>query len=212
MKKLIIDKRLKMIGALVLVVLALLIIRLLTAGIKTPLVTASSPKEGETQVSVGSKISIIFDDKITSQDWLVTPSPGFDFSFKVDENKLEIQPKEPLKFETRYLLEIKNKKFKDFSFSLSFSTLPEPIIYSFPTAKGDPDFYEKSEDYLKKNYPLFKVTPYQTENWSIDYLGPLKFEVILKKDTSQIRQEVLDWIASKGVDPSTHKIIWKIQK
>lgn len=74
---------------------------------------------------------------------------------------------------------------------------------------GTSNFYEKKRPEILNNYPLFDFIPYKTEKYSIDYLDPLILEIILKKDTPEIRQDVLDWISSKGVDPNTHKIIWK---
>lgn len=88
--------------------------------------------------------------------------------------------------------------------------IPTPIIsISQSPAKGDPNFYESVRPEILKNYPLFDFIPYKTNDYKIDYLRPLVLEVTLKKDTPKIRQEVLDWISSKEVDPKTHKIIWK---
>lgn len=80
-----------------------------------------------------------------------------------------------------------------------------------PPAQGDPDFYESVRPEILKNYPLFDFIPNKTNNWKIDYLRPLVLEIVLKKDTPEIRKEVLDWIESKGVDPASHQIEWKIQ-
>lgn len=89
-------------------------------------------------------------------------------------------------------------------------TLVIPTIITAP-GRGDPNFRLSLEPTIKANYPLFDYIPFKTENWSINYLKPLEFLVTLKTDTPEIRQEVLDWIESKGVDPKTHKIEWKIK-
>lgn len=75
--------------------------------------------------------------------------------------------------------------------------------------KGDLDAPIQIRKEIQQDYPLFQYIPYKTQNWQIDYLKPLILEVILKADSPAIRQEVLDWITSKKVDPATHKIIWK---
>lgn len=75
--------------------------------------------------------------------------------------------------------------------------------------KGDPDFRQSLEPIIKKNYPLFDFVPFKTEFWSIYYLSPLKLRVNLSLDNQENRQEVLDWITSKGVDPNTHQIKWE---
>lgn len=92
---------------------------------------------------------------------------------------------------------------------------PTPKIF-YPTLiptnepqQGNPNFYENTRPKILENYPLFDYIPYKTANFSIDYLKPLVLEVILKKDTPEIRDEVINWIKSKGVNPKNHEIIWK---
>lgn len=94
-------------------------------------------------------------------------------------------------------------------------TPSEPIYPSTtPTTiplegKGEPNFDKKVAEDLNKYYPLFNYLPHKTDNYLIGYSDSLTLIVVLKQDTPEIRQEVLDWISSKGVDPNTHKIIWK---
>jgi len=85
---------------------------------------------------------------------------------------------------------------------------PIPTTITLP-GRGDPNFRLSLEPTIKTNYPLFDYVPFETENWSVDYLKPLEIQVMLKSDTPEMRQEVLDWIESKGVNPQTHKIIFK---
>lgn len=90
---------------------------------------------------------------------------------------------------------------------------PSPTI--IPTIKptsgpiGTPNFYENIRPEILNNYPLFDYLPYKTDNFIVGYSSTLTLKITLKKDTPEIRQEVLDWISSKGVGPNTHKIIWK---
>jgi len=92
------------------------------------------------------------------------------------------------------------------------TSTPTPILiptsYPLPSEpeKGDP--LEKIREESLKEFPLFDYTPYITEQFVVDYTAPLHLKVFLEKDTPQVRQEVLDWIRSKGVDPKTHKIEW----
>lgn len=92
---------------------------------------------------------------------------------------------------------------------------PTPKLNISPTISvqgmGDPNFYENIHDKTLELYPLFGNTPHRTTNYSLDYSKPMILEVKLKKDTPEIRQEVLNWILLKGVDPKTHTIIWKTQ-
>lgn len=91
------------------------------------------------------------------------------------------------------------------------SPTPYPTVKPTPEAIGTPNFYEKIRPEILKNYPLFDYLPYKTENYTVGYTSTLTLKITLIKDTPEIRQEVLDWISSKGVDPNTHKIIWKNQ-
>ena len=51
--------------------------------------------------------------------------------------------------------------------------------------------------------------PFSNEDFAINYLAPLKLGVKIKgTDEEKIKQEVLQWIRNKGVDPQTHEIIW----
>ena len=85
---------------------------------------------------------------------------------------------------------------------------PTPIS-SLEEGKGDPNFYEKVSGNIQNKYPLLDYLPFKSENFTLEYIGPLKLKVILKKDTAVYKQEVLDWITGKEVEPSTHQIIWR---
>lgn len=87
-----------------------------------------------------------------------------------------------------------------------FAPLSTPT-YFLP--KGDLDAPLQIQKEIKQDYPLFKYIPHQTQNWKIDYLKPLTLEIIIKKDAPETRSEVLEWIKSKNVEPTTHTIIWK---
>lgn len=63
---------------------------------------------------------------------------------------------------------------------------------------------------VHEEYPLLAYTPYYSDAWKIGYLRVKTLEVILNKDTKETRQEVIDWIESKGVDPKTHEIFWHV--
>lgn len=98
--------------------------------------------------------------------------------------------------------------------SISPSSTPEHFILASPQPsaaekgdRGDPTFYEEIDKKLTKRFPLFPYLPYETKDFSIKYLGPLKLEIFLATESARI--QALDWIRSKGVDPTTHQIIFK---
>lgn len=90
------------------------------------------------------------------------------------------------------------------------SKLPTPT----PTfVKKEKEQGESPEDLLKslkQEFPLIEFVPYQTDEFSINYQAPLYLKVKIKTPTKteSIKQEVLNWIQSKGVDPNTHQIDW----
>lgn len=84
------------------------------------------------------------------------------------------------------------------------SLLPGPT--TIPEGLGDsPASLLES---LKTRFPLIEFLPYKNDRFSIDYKAPLslKVEVKIATQTAEIKKEVLDWIKSKGVDPSIHQI------
>lgn len=91
----------------------------------------------------------------------------------------------------------------------SLSPTLRPSIVPDKTGKGDPAYTEEIETGLSKRYPLFPYLPYSSSNFSINYTGPLQLEVKLKTASASAKQNALDWIKGKGVDPQSHKIIFK---
>lgn len=93
--------------------------------------------------------------------------------------------------------------------------IPTPVLILTPTlspvvGRGDQNFDIEIQKKIQEKFPLLQFLPYQTTTWKIDYIGPLSLEVILQKDTLEIREEVSSWIRSKNVDPTTHQINWKV--
>ena len=91
------------------------------------------------------------------------------------------------------------------------NTSPSPNVNQSTTneRRGEYNFRETINTEILQAYPLFNFIPFKTKNWSIDYTNKMELTIILKQDTPEIRQEVLNWITDHGVDPQTHKIIWK---
>ncbi len=208
------EKKYRIIIFLLLLLGAILILKLVTPKRIAPKITETKPANKQENVSLDSQISISLNEPAVISEWQIIIDPRIDFSLEEKNGVINIVPAEPLIQSTRYLVELKNINFPDFYFSFSFTTkqvsLPPPEI-SIAPGKGDPKFYQTIQKSIDKNYPLFKFIPYQGKGWSVDYLEPLTLEVILIRDTPQAKQEVLNWIISKNVDPATHKIEWKVK-
>lgn len=87
--------------------------------------------------------------------------------------------------------------------------LPTP---TFPIKEGIGESPTDILESLKERFPLLEFLPYETNDFSADYIAPLHLQVKIKNATfsAQIKQNVLSWIESKKVDPLTHKIDWVI--
>jgi len=85
---------------------------------------------------------------------------------------------------------------------------PTPFLPTPTLNEGKGDSPPQILESLKGKFPLVEFLPYETENFYLDYVAPLHLRATIKKATAsgQIRQEILNWIKSKGVDPQTHKI------
>lgn len=86
---------------------------------------------------------------------------------------------------------------------------PNTNLTPTPIPQGEYNFREIMEDEILSAYPLFHYLPITTTNWSISYTDKKQVTVLLRQETPEVRQEVLDWISDHGVDPQTHEIIWK---
>jgi len=88
--------------------------------------------------------------------------------------------------------------------------LPTPTPTFIKKQKEQGDSPEELIKSLKQEFPLVEFVPYQTDEFSVNYQAPFHLKVKIKKlkDLEAIKQEVLNWINSKGVDPATHQIDW----
>ena len=71
------------------------------------------------------------------------------------------------------------------------------------------------DNHNRKYFPLISFLPYETEDWKIwTYTGRLRILVTITErpglNHNKVKRDVLRWIRSKGVNPSTHEIIWEV--
>lgn len=204
------DRRIKLLIFLSLIAGVLLGIKLIIPKETKPELIDTSPKNNQEQVKVISSLIFTFNQSVNSENFNILVFPNFEYSLtNKDDYSLEIKPV-LLEYDTSYQVELKNNKFESFYSVLKFKTekAPEALEYNKEEIR---EFYEQLEKQIYTDYPLFDYIPYYGEKFSVDYLKPLVLEVILKTDTPETRQEVLNWIKDKKVDPSTHKIEWKVK-
>lgn len=194
-----------------LLAISLLVLKILTQNILE--VTDSSPKNNEDNITLGSTIKITFNKNIIN-NWQVSFSPTTTYQTQVIENILEIIPDQPLEGNTQYKLILFSSNFNNFSYELSFKTINQeaiPQITPSYTYEQSKKYYDDWNKEIHQNEPLYDFVPYKTGNYIVYYTAPLTLTVITLKDTPQIRKEIDNWVISKGVDPKTHQIIWKVK-
>jgi len=93
--------------------------------------------------------------------------------------------------------------------SVDYLISPSPSLMSNPEGKGDPGYQQEINQKKSEFFPLLGYLPIISDNFKITYNGPLSLEIILKTATESAKIQALDWIRSKGIDPSSHQIIYK---
>ncbi len=62
----------------------------------------------------------------------------------------------------------------------------------------------------KERYPLIDWLPLDTENYHLTYSAPHTLQIALKKGNKETaKEQIIEWIKSKGIDPESQKIIFK---
>lgn len=173
---------------------------------KTVTILETSPKNDEKDVYPG-EIEIFFITNkpiLSSDEFSVDFSPKLPFYYKITNtfpaNKITLKIFGGLDIKTTYTVTItKSNK--------------EPVyIWSFTTSEKKAEsssglVFDKEQDLLKNYYPLSQFTPYSTSDFRIEYTYDLTLKVSVKGSSiEKVKQEVLNWIKSHGVDPNTHVI------
>jgi len=88
---------------------------------------------------------------------------------------------------------------------------PTPLFSPTPISilnEGKGDSPSQILESLREKFPLVEFLPYETENFYLDYVAPFHLRATIKKatDSAKIKQEIINWIISKEVNPKTHKI------
>jgi hypothetical protein len=175
-----------------------------------PQLVGIEPPDQAMNIALNSEIKIEFDQNINEKGWQPSFSPSLPVKLQAKKNVLRILPQENFKPETVYKFEITNPKYPNLKIASSFITINKEGI--IPSEENIIRYYEDLDKETYEGMPLFDYVPFYADNFSLDYIAPLTLEIILRKDTQVIRQEVLDWMESKAVDPESHKFEWKVKK
>ena len=163
----------------------------------SPKVISSIPPDSATNVPLKQTFVLEFEKSFNKNilEIRFVPSVIFETSFK--DKSLEITPKTGFSLQTKYTLVLKDKrKNKDF-FKTDFTTIQ---------SQSSPEVSENAKNITKKSYPLAPFSPPDNANFYFLYTGPLKMNVYLKGNQESAKKEFEDWVKSKGIDLTTHKI------
>ena len=180
------------------------------------------PGLNQSNVALNTEIKFSFNQNIEAKNFSVVSSPDFDYQIASPKSPqdLILQPREELKPNQKYQIEIKNEAkdfFFDFAFFTTMSAAPSLSISPSPSAgasgKGNPAAYQELVEDKSTDYPLLYQTPKETEYWIAAYLETKKLIVIYRSTItlSQTKEEVFAWMEEEGVDPQSHQFVWKIK-
>lgn len=172
-------------------------------------VLSTTPKEGDTGVALGEiPISFTTDEPLqSSQSANINFNPqldrGYTFMNSFPATKVQLQITGGLKPATLYTITIDNSSGEQL-YSWRFTSAKSTKGASSSSLIG-----QEEQNYVNTYTPLLSYTPYSTGDFSLDYTAKLTLTVKIKNpDVVGVKQEVIDWIKSHGVDPNTHKIIY----
>ncbi len=169
-------------------------------------VVSTIPESNQKDVYPGEiDLSFTTDRSINSDaDFSLEISPALPYYWNLvnsyPTNKIVAKVTGGLKTNTTYTLSVFNTaKVKVYSWSFTTSST---------AAESSSSLIRDEELQLNQKYfPLFNYLPYSNNDFEIIYTDKFTLQVSIKNpDINKAKQEVIDWIKSKGVDPNTHTI------
>lgn len=168
--------------------------------------TITNPSNGQANVYPGEiLISFTSSKPILSKnafDVQITPTIPHYLTYEnsYPTNEIKARVTGGLKPATAYTITVSDQNKKILATS-SFTTSASP-------AESSTGLVIDEEKRINEQYfPLFAYVPYVTKDFVLDYTDKLTLEITIHRGTKdRVAPEVLAWIKSKGVDPSTHTI------
>lgn len=164
-------------------------------------VTKTLPSHQANLVELDSNIQIWFENSVELEKISVEVFPELEYQLSQPSSKsILIAPKYFLDNKTPYKVSL-SANDKSF-FQLGFTT---------KETQGNPSVIKKATEWEQVNYPLSDHTPYTNQDFTVEYLDKLSLRATIKtKPIDKSKNQVLSWIKSHGIDPSTHQIKWVI--
>lgn len=162
-------------------------------------ISSSIPTNEATGVSVFDPIELMFNQEVDTSLIEVFSEPSETWSAsQTQQGSIELNHKSFLRVATKYKLTISyDGKIVDF---LTFETAKE---------QNDPRMLQTLQSEMDRDYPLAKLTPYETPDYKVVYVAPLTLEISIKSliSTQAATLKIQSWVRQNGEDPSTHKYI-----
>lgn len=170
---------------------------------KIPMVVSLLPLAGASNVHPDTKIEISFEETVNLHDFSFQMEPSFSFQkvLSDDQRQIILNPERLLRYDTLYIVKVIDLPSNQTLANWSFTTRP---------GQDDPEMRREIDELQQEEYPLLPFTPPDDASFYFLYTGPRQLKVFLKGDAAAAKQEVLEWISSKGVDPASHQIEYVI--
>lgn len=160
-------------------------------------ITSSTPLDKSIGFSVFNPVRLVFNQEIDpslievfsdpSETWVVSQTVG---------NSVDLNHQLYLRAATKYKL------------TTTYNGAIVGIL-NFETAReqNDPRLLQTLQTEMDKDYPLAKLTPYETPDYKVIYAAPLTLEIDIKSQisTQEATLKIKSWVSQHGVNPSTHK-------
>jgi len=162
-------------------------------------IISSVPANESSSFSVFDPIVLTFNQEINPTSINVFSDPYEVWSvYQRSENSVVLNHKSYLSVATKYKLTISyNNKVVG---TLNFETAKE---------QNDPKLLQSLQLEMDRDYPLAKLTPYETPDYKVVYVAPLTLEISIKSqiNSQTAIEKVQSWVKQNGIDPSTHKYV-----
>ncbi len=185
------------IGLLLIAILIVLVV--VSSSKKKPLeIIQAYPNPNSKSADVKTDINVIFNQEPSLEDISFKINPVFEFKQELFGRSLVITPKESLQGNATYQINVLFEKENIFSWTFSTRELSESEVIEIEIGE------------TQEMYPLINYLPLETDFYHLTYIEPAVLQVTLKTgDKEEIEEEIKEWIESKGIDPSTHQIVFK---
>ncbi len=188
--------------------------------------TDISPSDKEKDIGIDQKISISFNKKVSAENFSITSHPVKEFKLSESNNSLVIIPTDNFSPNTSYTITINSKK----SFTDISETKTNQHTWQFTTGTGSvEEIFDTNFDEFYAKYPLAEFLPHRTDHYKIEgpdeddsytiilyaifnagINGPPieEQEKVYKEELRNYKNEALEWIISKDIDPNSLKLQW----